>query len=49
MNLFWWCDREKGVGGMLAGQVFPFGDPNVMGTWGACEAAVYQGLEGAKM
>ncbi|KAK3075987.1 hypothetical protein LTR53_000164 [Teratosphaeriaceae sp. CCFEE 6253] len=40
-NLFWWCDREKGVAGMIASQVMPFGDPHVMGQWGACEAAVY--------
>jgi hypothetical protein len=45
-NLFWWCDREKGVAGMIASQVMPFGDMNVMGQWGACEAAVYQALEG---
>lgn len=45
MNLFWWCDREKGVGGMIAGQTFPFGDANIMGAWAACEAAVYQGLD----
>lgn len=24
-NLFWWADREKGVGGMVASQVLPFG------------------------
>lgn len=39
-----WCDREKGVAGMIASQVMPFGDMNVMGQWGACEAAVYQSL-----
>ncbi|CZT20436.1 probable related beta-lactamase [Ramularia collo-cygni] len=43
-NLFWWCDREKGVAGMIASQVMPFGDMQVMGQWGACEAAVYQSL-----
>ncbi|CAI6336009.1 unnamed protein product [Periconia digitata] len=43
-NLFWWVDREKGVGGVIASQVFPFGDPVVMGAWGAAEAGVYQGL-----
>ncbi|KAK4547186.1 hypothetical protein LTR36_001407 [Oleoguttula mirabilis] len=43
-NLFWWCDREKGVAGMIASQVMPFGDPHVMGQWGACEAAVYSAL-----
>jgi hypothetical protein len=24
-NLFWWCDREKGVAGMIASQILPFG------------------------
>jgi hypothetical protein len=24
-NQFWWCDREKGVAGMIAGQILPFG------------------------
>ncbi|KAK5135071.1 hypothetical protein LTR08_005596 [Meristemomyces frigidus] len=43
-NLFWWCDREKGVAGMIASQVMPFGDAHVMGQWGACEAAVYSAL-----
>ena len=25
----------------IASQIMPFGDLNVMGQWGACEAAVY--------
>lgn len=29
-NLFWWCDREKGLGGMIASQIVPFGDATVM-------------------
>lgn len=40
-----WCDREKGVAGMIAAQILPFGDPTVMGAWGACEKAVYDGLK----
>lgn len=44
-NLFYWVDREKGVAGMIASQVMPFGDPAVMGQWGACEAAVYASLK----
>lgn len=24
-NLFWWADREKGLGGMIASQILPFG------------------------
>ncbi|KAI4242170.1 MAG: hypothetical protein L6R40_004213 [Gallowayella cf. fulva] len=27
-NLYWWCDREKGVAGMCASQILPFA-----GTW----------------
>ena len=23
-NLFWWCDREKGIGGIIASQILPF-------------------------
>jgi len=52
-NLFWGCDREKGVGGMVASEVGDEGedermltsmiDPQVMGLWGQVEQAVYQG------
>lgn len=42
-NLFWWADREKGVGGMVASQILPFGDASVMGLWAECEELVYQG------
>lgn len=24
-NLFWWADRESGVGGMIASQILPYG------------------------
>lgn len=44
-NLFWWVDRSKGVAGMIASQILPFGDMNVMGQWAACEKAVYDGLK----
>lgn len=30
-------------------QIMPFGDLNVMGQWGACEAAVYQAVGGGDM
>jgi hypothetical protein len=43
-NLVWWCDREKGVAGMIASQIMPFGDLNVMSQWITCEAAVYDAL-----
>lgn len=44
-NLYWWCDREKGVAGMVASQVLPFADPNVLGLWVKIENMVYEGLE----
>ncbi|KAF2198081.1 beta-lactamase [Delitschia confertaspora ATCC 74209] len=44
-NLFWWVDKERGVGGVLASQVLPFGDPKVAPVWGAVEREVYNGLE----
>jgi len=43
-NLFYWVDRERGVAGMIASQVLPFGDMNVMGAWGEAEGAVYAGI-----
>ena len=45
-NCFWWVDREKGVAGVIASQVLPFGDMPVFGTWMQAEGAVYAGLEG---
>lgn len=44
-NLFWWVDREKGVAGLIASQVLPFGDGKVFGAWAGVEKAVYDGLE----
>lgn len=44
-NLFWWCDRAKGIGGIIASQIIPFGDPNVLGLWAAVEQGLYQNLE----
>ncbi|KAL8885862.1 MAG: hypothetical protein Q9215_006336 [Flavoplaca cf. flavocitrina] len=46
-NLYWWCDREKGVAGMCASQILPFADPNVLGLWAQVESMVYANLEGA--
>jgi len=43
-NLFYWVDREKGVAGMIASQVLPFGDLNVLGAWFQSEKAVYDGI-----
>ncbi|KAF2703910.1 beta-lactamase/transpeptidase-like protein [Pleomassaria siparia CBS 279.74] len=44
-NLFYWVDREKGVAGIIAGQVVPFGDAKILGAWFLAEKAVYDGLE----
>lgn len=41
MNAFWWADREKGVGGMVASQILPFGDAKVMGLWADIEKSIY--------
>lgn len=43
-NLFYWADREKGLAGMIAGQVLPFADVDVVLPWMLCEKAVYDGL-----
>lgn len=43
-NLFWWCDRDQGVAGIIATQVLPFADPQVLGLWVNFESGVYSGL-----
>ncbi|CAN9116906.1 unnamed protein product [Alternaria alternata] len=43
-NLWWWCDREKGVAGIVATQLLPFADGQVLNLWGKIESAVYQAL-----
>ncbi|EXJ65514.1 beta-lactamase [Cladophialophora yegresii CBS 114405] len=43
-NLYWWCDRAKGVAGMICSQVLPFADPQVLGLWVNLESGVYSGL-----
>lgn len=43
-NLWWWCDREKGVAGMICTQLLPFADPQVWSLWLDVESAVYRGL-----
>ncbi|KAI9836091.1 MAG: hypothetical protein M1819_001705 [Sarea resinae] len=44
-NLWWWCDREKGVAGMVCSQILPFVDANVLGMWVNVEAAIYKALQ----
>ncbi|GIK00368.1 hypothetical protein Aspvir_004391 [Aspergillus viridinutans] len=43
-NLWWWCDREKGVTGMVCTQLLPFADPQVWSLWLDVESAVYRDL-----
>jgi methyl acetate hydrolase len=43
-NLYYWIDREHGVGGFWATQLFPFADPTSVGGYLDFETAVYQSL-----
>lgn len=43
-NLYWWCDREKGIAGMLCAQVLPFGDIPIISLWDDLEKTVYKSL-----
>jgi CubicO group peptidase (beta-lactamase class C family) len=43
-NCWWWCDREKGVGGIVCSQILPFGDMKVLGLWFNIETQIYQAL-----
>ena len=47
-NLFYWIDRQSGVGGFWATQILPFVDPASVGGYLAFETAVYDGLRMAK-
>lgn len=44
-NLFFWIDRQNGVGGFWATQILPFADATSFGGYMDFEAAVYRGLE----
>ncbi|KAG9191056.1 beta-lactamase/transpeptidase-like protein [Alternaria panax] len=43
-NCWWWCDREKGVGGIVCCQILPFADPKVLGLWFDIETQIYKAL-----
>jgi hypothetical protein len=43
-NLYWWCDRETGVAGMICSQVLPFADGQVLGLWVSLESGAYKAL-----
>jgi len=46
-NLFYWVDREHGIGGYWATQILPFGDPTSFGEYLAFETAAYDAVRGA--
>lgn len=47
-NLFWWIDRETGVSGMFATQVWPWGDPRCVELMEAFERAIYEAVDRKK-
>jgi len=47
-NVWWWCDRENGVAGIVCTQILPFADAKVLGMWAGIESQVYQALKASK-
>ena len=47
-NLWWWCDREKGVAGIICTQILPFADGKVLGLWVDIESKIYAALGAEK-
>ena len=43
-NLFYWIDRQNGIGGFWATQIFPFADPTSVGGYLDFEKAVYDNV-----
>ncbi|KAH7371759.1 beta-lactamase family protein [Cadophora sp. MPI-SDFR-AT-0126] len=43
-NLWWWCDREKGVAGIICTQILPFADAKVLRMWVDIESKIYSAL-----
>ncbi|KAJ6071664.1 hypothetical protein N7499_009678 [Penicillium canescens] len=46
-NLYWWCDRDNGLAGIVCAQILPFGDAQVHQLYQDIEAGVYKGLASA--
>ena len=44
-NLYYWIDRQNGIGGFWATQILPFADPTSVGGYLDFETAVYDGLK----
>lgn len=47
-NLFYWIDRQNGIGGYWATQILPFGDASSFTGYMNLETAVYSALRAAK-
>jgi methyl acetate hydrolase len=47
-NLFYWIDRQNGIGGYWATQIFPFGDAASFGGYMDFETAVYDSMRAKK-
>lgn len=45
-NLFYWIDRQNGIGGFWGTQILPFADAASVGGYFAFESAAYQALRG---
>ena len=43
-NCYYWIDRQNGIGGYWATQIFPFADPTSVGGYLAMETATYDAL-----
>jgi CubicO group peptidase (beta-lactamase class C family) len=48
-NVFWWCDRDQGIAGIVCTQILPFGDRHSFKLWLDVEEGVYKGLERGKL
>ncbi|KAB8206403.1 beta-lactamase family protein [Aspergillus parasiticus] len=48
-NLFWFADRENGVGAIIASQILPYGDLEVLGCMEEVEKMIYDELNTGKM
>ncbi len=44
-NLYYWIDRQNGIGDFWATQILPFADPASVGGYLAFETAVHDGLK----
>ncbi|KAL1984425.1 hypothetical protein VTN96DRAFT_9119 [Rasamsonia emersonii] len=48
-NLLWWADKERGLGGFVASQILPYGEPDVQNTMAEVEKTLYSALSKTSM